>query len=144
MYIGNNPYSGNYRYSGLQEPDRFFRYIRRLLYIHLLSIVYLDLKKSFGNKFSSRQEKADTINIELKIRSKRKFQETLSQFFQKKEQVKTQIASDLQFRILDLLMLHVKSNLTKHEMLSNVLKIDIENKKLIALFERALSVTTLV
>ena len=58
--------------------------------------------------------------------------------------MKTQIASDLQFRILDLLMLHVKSNLTKHEMLSDVLKIDIENKKLIALFERALSVTTLV
>ena len=35
--------------------------------------------------------------------------------FFKKEQVKTQIASDLQFRILDLLTLHVKSNLTKRE-----------------------------
>ena len=31
-YAGNDRFSGNDRYSGLQEPDRFFRYIRRLLY----------------------------------------------------------------------------------------------------------------
>ena len=32
-YTGNDRFSGNDRYSGLQEPDRFFRYIRRLLYL---------------------------------------------------------------------------------------------------------------
>ena len=32
LYTGNNRFSGNDRYSGLWEPDRFFRYSRRLLY----------------------------------------------------------------------------------------------------------------
>ena len=32
MYTGNNRYRGNDRYSGHQGPDRFFRYLRRLLY----------------------------------------------------------------------------------------------------------------
>ena len=31
-HTGNDRFSGNNRYSGLQGPDRFFRYIRRLLY----------------------------------------------------------------------------------------------------------------
>ena len=33
MDTGNNRFSGNDRYSGLQGPERFFRYIRRLLYL---------------------------------------------------------------------------------------------------------------
>ena len=33
LYTGNDRFSGNDRYSGLQGPDRFFRYIRRLLYL---------------------------------------------------------------------------------------------------------------
>ena len=32
MCTGNDRFSGNNRYSGLQGPDRFFRYIHRLLY----------------------------------------------------------------------------------------------------------------
>ena len=32
LYTGNDRFRGNDRYSGLQGPDRFFRYIRRLLY----------------------------------------------------------------------------------------------------------------
>ena len=35
LYTGNDRFSGNDRYSGLQEPDHFFRYIRRLLYSNL-------------------------------------------------------------------------------------------------------------
>ena len=38
MYTGNDRFSGNDRYSGLQGPDRFFRYIRRLLY--LVALIY--------------------------------------------------------------------------------------------------------
>jgi len=32
-------YTGNNRFSGLQEPDRFFRYIRRLLYYYISKIL---------------------------------------------------------------------------------------------------------
>ena len=32
MCTGNDRFRGNDRYSGLQGPDHFFRYIRRLLY----------------------------------------------------------------------------------------------------------------
>ena len=39
MYTGNDHYSGNDRYSGLQGPDRFFRYIRRSLYLNAFLLI---------------------------------------------------------------------------------------------------------
>ena len=39
MYTGNDRFSGNNRYSGLQGPDRFFRYIRRLLYLESDAVI---------------------------------------------------------------------------------------------------------
>ena len=46
MYTRNDRFSGNDRYSGLQGPDRFFRYIRRYLYLMICSspVAYLIIK----------------------------------------------------------------------------------------------------
>ena len=45
MYTGNNRFSGNDRYSGLQGPDRFFRYIRRYLPLLETNILLISSSK---------------------------------------------------------------------------------------------------